>query len=139
MFSNDAEHDGILIFNSEENLVSKNIIFENGVGIKMDLSTNNIIADNNLMNNYFGIFLYFSEKISVQRNNFQFNAIQADYYIRANGCNIFRINKWSNNYWSDWIGLGPKIIKGSLYPRYSSNDHRWPNFDWNPAKESYDS
>jgi len=128
----DAEHFGILLFNSDENIVSNNILYENGVGIELDLSLNNIIEDNILMNNYFGIFLYFSEKISIQRNNFQFNEIQADYYIRVGRDNLFRINKWSNNYWSDWIGLGPKIISGTHYPRYLSTGYWWPNFDWHP-------
>ena len=73
----------------------------------------------------------------IEKNNFQFNEIQAEFYSRGLRINSFKINKWDQNYWDDWIGFGPKIIFGELYPPWRVYGHIWTSFDWNPAKEPY--
>jgi parallel beta-helix repeat protein len=86
-------------------IVDNTIISNDKYGIYFDSSRNNQVIDNNFINN---------------TNNAQF---------------IGRVslwNEWVGNYWDNWIGLGPKIIRGKLivFP--------WYNFDWHPAKEPYD-
>ncbi len=39
---------------------------------------------------------------------------------------FFIINYYKNNYWDDWIGIGPYHVYGFL------------NWDWNPVKEPYE-
>jgi hypothetical protein len=41
-------------------------------------------------------------------------------------------NGFDGNYWDDWIGFGPKLIRGAVLfiP--------WIEIDWHPAKEPYD-
>lgn len=75
---------------------------------------------------------------SITKNNFQnYSGI---------GCLFFRDffypgrNRWNNNYWDTWKGVGPKPILGLVVFtwRYIILLIPWVEFDWNPAQEPYD-
>ena len=55
---------------------------------------------------------------------------------------LYFLNKWDDNYWSDYKDIFgfPKIIKGKfrISNIFFEFDLPWFNFDWNPAKEPYD-
>jgi parallel beta-helix repeat protein len=48
-------------------------------------------------------------------------------------------NLWSNNFWDNYIGFGPKILLGWLYLSLETKIIvPWLNFDWSPAKQPFD-
>jgi hypothetical protein len=91
------------------------------------------------MNRYCGAILeYYSNNNVFTKNNFISN-------YKNMGFNAFLFksfrNKWSNNYWDDWIGINsslnylPKIIYGTLFE--NSRHKLLLNFDWNPAQKIF--
>jgi parallel beta-helix repeat protein len=119
-------------------LIHNNTIANNGGG---NLSTNDggiiiyqcikrvIIQDNNITSNKgYGVYFSRSWNNKVMKNNFINNTEHASF-------SYFSLwNKWQKNYWDDWIGFGPKCIKGKL----GDSVIPWFNFDWHPAQEPYD-
>jgi parallel beta-helix repeat protein len=130
---------GIYLSNSDNNTISNNIITGNeSVAVQSHFSMKNSIIYNSFENNFMGVLLDFSEENIIKSNNFQSNEIQAEFYCRGLMINSFKINKWNQNYWDDWIGFGPKIIIGELYPPWRAFGHIWVSFDWHPSKEPYE-
>ena len=130
---------GIYLSNSDNNIISNNSLTGNeSVAVQAYVSMKNTIRCNSFSNNFMGVLLYFSEENSIEKNNFQSNMIPAEFGSRGIRINSFRINKWDRNYWDDWIGFGPKVIIGELYPPLKACGHFWANFDWHPAQEPYD-
>jgi nitrous oxidase accessory protein len=126
---------GIII--SESNVkIFDNHIYNNGDGEFLDAGVfiqdcfNNIVIYNNQIetNNQYGVYLLRSSLISITGNNFIQNTHNA-YFLQFSF-----INRWNENYWTDWWGLGPKLIKGKLDDVLIP----WMNFDWHPAQEPYD-
>ena len=134
--NNDAY--GIILFHSSNNTIFENYITGSDIGIQVDYSESNMIGKNTILDTGFGIFIHFSKNNSIQGNNFLDNMVHAQFLNRAWRYHNFRINTWRNNYWDDWIGIGPKIITGEVYPRSKVTGHWWLNFDWHPAKEPFD-
>jgi len=127
---------GILISGDSNAKIFKNHIYNNGAGEFLDggiliQDCNYNVLVNNVIktNNKYGLFLLRSMNNKVVENNFIGNI-----YCNAFFLQFSLFNHWSSNYWTDWIGLGPKLIKGKLGDRYIP----WVNFDWHPAKEPYD-
>ncbi|MFE3845887.1 NosD domain-containing protein [Thermoplasmatota archaeon] len=129
---------GMYLSNSDSNTISNNSLTgKESVALQSYFSMKNTIRHNSFSNNFMGILLQFSEENIIEKNNFQSNIIQAEFAYRGLRINSFQINKWDKNYWDDWIGFGPKIIIGELYPPWRAYGHIWVSFDWNPAKEPY--
>jgi parallel beta-helix repeat protein len=135
---------------SNYNIIKNNNCSNNAIGIgfntagfdgyKRNADCNyNIVENNSLFfNEYFGIILTMSNYNEISKNNFIGNKIDNARFVRS-----FK-NKWSNNYWDDWVGLKinlfrcfPKLIPGSLIKElYWMNI--WANFDWHPALKPYE-
>ena len=153
-------NNGICIQASNNNTVSKNIVSHNLKGILfLAASRYNIISENNFENNNisfffgasvynsiienniknsseYGLVLYFSRYQMIRRNNFINNNCHV-YFIER-----FRLanekNKWFRNYWDNWIGIGPKILKGEMFTEWVGQKLiPWINFDWIPAYKPF--
>ena len=102
-----------------------NHIFNNGIdGIYLLRCFNSVsVYENIIETNYQrGITLSISSGNSVNKNNFINNKYNALFSYSI-------LNNWNGNYWTDWLGFGPKVIKGKL------GFIPWMNFDWHPAQE----
>ena len=117
-------------------IIYNNHIYKNGIGEFLNSGVfiqdciHSVLVNNNVIesNNKYGLCLLRSIANKVIKNNFI-----------GNICNAFFIQfslftNWNDNYWTDWIGLGPKLIKGKLGEMIIP----WVNFDLHPAKEPYD-
>jgi len=108
------------------NYVSDNIISKNNpTGIYMLTGVNNIITRNNFIDNWGN---------NGKREKWWGNAF---FNYELNQWRFRRLNCWDGNYWSDSLGIFPKVIRGDIeilgiiyFPRLE--------FDWNPVKEPYD-
>jgi len=123
---------GIDLWGSHHNTVSYNRISRcnnNGIDIVGDFNT---IYRNHIEDNDKGVYIGDSIFTIVKQNNFINNVDNAYCSLKLGFFPAF-LNRWINNYWDDWIGIGPKVIPGTILlfiPR--------PNFDWCPAREPYD-
>ncbi len=110
-------------------------------------SCNNLITKNAMINNRIGISICDSSNNNViEKNNFIGNKIQAllGYYSWIDFERSWN-NTWRENYWDNWIGNKlnlstfqkfPKIIIG--WGGFSNFWEFYFNFDWHPAQEPYD-
>jgi len=122
---------GICSYTIENNIVSNNYycgIWITGPALNIKIK-NNHFQDNGASGVEFDRVLL----SSVKQNNFINNGRNAWFDLSL-------FNLWSNNYWDDWGGIGPKLISGLLnLPSFPiTYDLPWINFDWFPAKEPYD-
>jgi hypothetical protein len=129
--------------------ISSNALFSSSIVVGMVNISNNTFLNNGGC----GILLYisFTAGCNIVFNNFISNSENIQFVIFPLCCigikrtDIEIINgtafsyRFNNNYWDNWFGLGPKIIKGKLglslklsifLPMFM--------FDWHPAKEPYD-
>ncbi|MBE3120640.1 MAG: right-handed parallel beta-helix repeat-containing protein [Thermoplasmata archaeon] len=129
-------HVGIIVSASNAKIYD-NHIYDNGVGgfffdggVFLQDCINNVTVNDNTIetNNQYGLYLLRSSANSVKKNNFIHNKCNAFF----SGFSFF--NHWNGNYWTDWAGIGPKLIKGKLGEELIP----WVNFDWRPAQEPYD-
>ena len=114
-------------FSHNNNVISGNDITNNSeAGLSLDYTRGNIITDNSIVHNEYGLRLYSSKENTVCRNNFIDNKI-----------NVFDMstNNWTRNYYDNWIGhychllsFFPKLIPGTLFL----------NVDWLPSNHVYD-
>jgi parallel beta-helix repeat protein len=123
---------GIIVSESKASIF-KNHICNNGVGAFLDAGVlvqdclHGVLLHNNSIerNRRYGVFFIRSLANRVIHNNFIENTCNA--FFRH-----FSVwNHWHGNYWTDWIGVGPKLIKGTLGDVFIP----WVNFDWHPAQE----
>jgi parallel beta-helix repeat protein len=115
---------GISLDFSIMNIISQNNISQCHLGIFVTESVFNFVTNNNItFCEDYGVLFYYSIFTFVKENNFINNNISAS-FMKSIG------TRWVRNYWDDWNGTGPKIIK--------SRSSAWVNFDWRPAKEPYD-
>ena len=145
---------GIEIEYGHYNTISGNIISNNGEGHKFYsgimitmYSSNNYISDNVISNNNpTGLYMLTSVNNVVTKNNFIDNWGKSGtrekwwgdvfFNYEKSQWKLFRLNCWSRNYWKGHSGNLPKAIHGDMetffffFPRIE--------FDWLPAKESYD-
>jgi parallel beta-helix repeat protein len=126
---------GIFVSQSNAKIFNNNI-YNNGVGglfdggIVLQDCINRVTINNNNIetNNQYGLYLLRSSVNSVTKNNFINNTVNA--YFQ----HFSLLNHWIGNYWTDWIGIGPKLINGKL----KEVSILWFNFDWRPAQKPYD-
>jgi parallel beta-helix repeat protein len=139
--------EGIIVQYSEDNIISHNNISSNDLGLMVVYSDNQTISRNNIMNNdRFGIRLDLSRNCAISENNFVHNgrlrmmflgSIYGDYSILKSN------NKWDRNYWSRPRVL-PFMIFGILVYDATISDINpfifvpFYQFDWHPVKEPYE-
>ena len=129
---------GIELFYSSNNVISGNIISNNGSdvsvsGISLFSSNNNMVTGNSISNCFFGLISGGSRENIIEKNNFIGNKINA--IFACSWRDILKGDYWDSNYWDRHTGNRPKIIFGiigfwGVVP--------WINLDKNPAKEPYD-
>jgi len=119
---------GIWLHNSNDSVVSENIIKDSEISIILDICSNNTITKNTISNNDYGIYLYSSSSNTILKNNFLDNERDA-FFITS------FLNRWKQNYWNEPRVL-PKLIFGVI--EIGSIWLPWINIDWNPAQEPYD-
>jgi len=146
--------EGIYIYESSNNEIIKNKIYRCSVSIYIHQGFNNSIYLNQFENNSKGIYFSWTRGNIVKHNNFIKNS--KDVVNENIKCIIIQrwstvLNKWLQNYWDTWIGIGPKIIFGWLFlifllipffPPFWIFPIGFPipfiQFDWHPAQEPYD-
>lgn len=160
-----CDYAGIDIFCNGWKNISHNTIRSCGIGINMYLSSNNIIYGNNIGSCNTGILNYqgnynticgnnielcpfgFSNEFGggnrIIKNNFEecWNFLP---WFQVSFIDFLTKDRWIDNYWDTWKGVGPKIIPGILILGIPLGEFGipvpipWFVFDWNPAKEPYD-
>lgn len=129
---------GLLIFaDAVYNVVTKNNIENNDIGIFFGFTVYNDIIENNIENNSeHGVYLYFTCLIKFHKNNFINNSRQVYFIERFSRVDLR--NNWTRNHWDNWIGIGPKCLKGHMYTEWIGQKLiPWLNFDWNPVRKPY--
>jgi len=139
------DNDFAIFLRSSFNIISNNDILDNKGGISIEGGFN-FIYKNNIIGNDEGHGIYLDGPFPfppcniILRNNFIDNDKNA-YFVLSRG------NRWMNNYWDDWSGVGPKRIDGivrqvfvGFYPDGSVKfkEIEGTRFDWFPAKEPHD-
>ena len=122
---------------SKGNIISNNILHDNeDFGIKiLEGSKNNWVTGNDIRYSNIGIHIMDSLFNIVTKNNF-INITECDAFFSNSFLNI-----WFRNYWGQPM-LRLKIITGELridrvWP-YQDTVIPWFDFDWLPAQEPYD-
>ena len=131
---------GIFFSYSNSNKIIGNIISDNsfgGNGIRLQKSRYNIISKNNLSKNRIGIsILDYNQYSSLA---FSMNIIKKNNFLNNKKDTSFLgsiWNFWMANYWNESRNL-PKPIFG-LIEIFHNIFIKWLNIDWHPAKEPYD-
>jgi len=128
----DMQDEGISIWASHHNTITGNKISGcKRFGIDTPGGCYNVIMQNTFEGNYIGVHISGEHNI-IKQNNFVDNTENA-FFTMVDPRNFPFGNRWMMNYWDDWIGIGPKIIKGNILYFIP-----WYNFDWRPAREPYD-
>jgi parallel beta-helix repeat protein len=144
--------EGITVQYSDDNIIAHNNISSNELGLMVVYSDNHTISSNNIRNNdLLGIRLDLSRNCAIYENNFIHNgrirtmfskmmflgSIYGDYSILKSN------NQWDRNYWGR-SRLLPYIIFGGLVYDATITGFNpfifvpFYQFDWHPAKEPYD-
>ena len=115
--------DGINFEASMYGTVKDNNIFDNtGCGLRFHGSSReNIIKNNLIEENNIGIKLDHSNKNKINENTFNENGVQATFKESY-------LTNWNKNTWSDWRGIFPRPIRGTI----TNYDFKWINFDFRP-------
>jgi hypothetical protein len=113
--------------------VSTCYLLNNSIGLFV-WGNNNVLNNNDIVHNTYGIFCLSGSDNYIHHNNFIYNQYNA---------NASEPNNWYRNYWDDWIGLKSNILHFFPYHitvSYSQNFVRTflSNFDWHPSSEPYD-
>jgi len=100
-------------------------VFE-GCILLQDSDKNTMIEGNRIEGgNPWGMYVIRCPECRVRNNSF-INNTKANAFVLDTA-----FAHWKGNYFDDWIGIGPKIVKGWL-TKYSLP---WANVDWHPSKE----
>jgi nitrous oxidase accessory protein NosD len=126
---------GILLLGENVDIVNNYISSNKELGIYIDVSHNHRIIDNHISNNgEIGILNIGGNNIEISINNLIDNTRNAYFNIYLSSISS---NVWDSNYWSDSLGLFPKIIPGIVVILLIFK-FRFFDIDWHPAKEPYD-
>jgi len=135
-------HFGISLQWSNECNINNNIIIHNdieegiGYGIHFIFSNRNIISKNIIKYNKVGISVYPDSRGNiVTKNNFGNNTVDASFLSKIYIFDKPR-TKWLRNYWGQARTL-PYPIFGKRGPSFLPKI-QWVEFDWRPAQEPYD-
>jgi parallel beta-helix repeat protein len=124
--------DGITVWGSAYNIISGNRISRcKRFGIDLPGGDYNTISRNSFDNNNVGIHVSGYHNV-IKQNNFINNQKNA-FFDMLLPLEFPFDNRWIKNYWDDWVGIGPKIIRGSILYFIP-----WFDFDWIHAREPYD-
>ncbi len=111
----DKQWSGISILKSwsKNNLIVDNNVYDNLIGIHLQ-GTMNTIKHNTIKNNleygvYLDSWLSNCKMNTLEENNLMDNELNAYFQVKP-----FSMNKWCDNYWSDWDSNLPKPIYGKL-------------------------
>jgi parallel beta-helix repeat protein len=129
-----ARKNGIMTSNTEIQIINNRIsgngkgeMFDGGLLIQ-DSTRNAVVSGNSIeTNDPHGLYLIRSPGSTITNNNIMNNTKNAFVFDTPT-------SHWRGNYWSNWNGLGPIIIKGWL----SKWQLPWANLDRHPAKEPYE-
>jgi len=115
-------------------MISNNTITDNGIGIKHDMGSNDIVCmRNNISNNNIG--LYSTYGLAVVQNNF----INNTQHVKLRGFHSFLLNIYNStlkrNYWDK-----PRKLPYPIPVRIGFHGliPWFPQFDWHPARKPYD-
>ena len=133
VMTNDAECIMLFSYSIRNSFKSCRISSRYSFGVYLeDFSDGNKFYRCNISDSLYGVFLGLSHDNKFLENNFIGNLEDVYFY------NSF-LNTWFRNYWSNWIGLLPKPLKGCIYTDFDINLHiPVINFDWHPARKPYD-
>jgi parallel beta-helix repeat protein len=110
--------DGIYLESSETINITKNKISGCGIGIALSKSRNIPLYLNTLESNSLGSSLELSTNNIIKHNNFINNSQDAAWMaVKVPIIQRWKSirNSWIENYWSDWIRIGPKLIPGLIF------------------------
>jgi parallel beta-helix repeat protein len=130
-----------ICLNGIGNIVKYNVVENNSEGIVIVCGIFNLISKNVIRNNtQIGLEIYYSGFNLVKSNNIMQNKENAVFEMML-GTVFFR------NYWTPYIGFGPKVIRGSQWIFVGFNPRHgypilvpipWVKFDWLPTRHPYD-
>ncbi|MBS7632419.1 right-handed parallel beta-helix repeat-containing protein [Candidatus Bathyarchaeota archaeon] len=105
------EYDGVKLQLCLDTTVSKNKVLGNWEkGLALDSSFSNIVHNNTVSDNYYGIYVYNSSENTIYYNDFIYSSIEV--YVEQSGSNV-----WDNgfpsggNYWSDYTSKYPNAAE----------------------------
>ena len=141
---------GIYVHDSNNCMITDNIIFDCGFGINVFPSSSITISENTMKNNEDGIFIADSENVDVIRNHIEGNEYNGIFlnYLKTGSVveNNFVHNKRhfgfygafsveiNANYWQRIVQMSFKPILGKLFMLVPIPGFL---FDWNPVREPY--
>jgi parallel beta-helix repeat protein len=126
---------GIILYVSNDNNISENLIVNNSYGINLGSSTKNKINSNEISGNVHGMTITASVKNIIMKNNFRNNIVFSVFEVFSS--KPFWRNTWDANYWNR-TRLLPKIIFGILdFSPVIYITIPWINVDWHPARKPY--
>ncbi|MDD3492906.1 MAG: right-handed parallel beta-helix repeat-containing protein [Candidatus Thermoplasmatota archaeon] len=145
---------GVLVSDSSNCTISGNELYSNQAGVMLDGtigvnyegSTHNVVTRNNIHGNGVGIYWESGCKNNYfTYNNIVDNSENAYFWTSLEiGDPDFPLHRpcqniWNRNYWSDWTTSVPKPIRGMVTVWLSSFyiDLPWLTFDKHPATEPY--
>jgi len=134
-FIDSQPFNGVGLWNSSNNnIISENTIINNKYsGIRMLETFSNIITKNMISKNLVGVRIEYSSNTTISSNNFIKNRFREALFVGKEF--LQNKNTWDENYW-DRSRVLPKPIfgmKGNLFVLLP-----WLQFDWKPALEPYD-
>lgn len=126
----DMGGEGILVWPGDNNIITGNIIKRCSEGISL-IGNSNLVKQNLLEDNTYGLTIYDGFFNKIQQNNF-INNTKRDAFFLLGIYTIPLPSFWFNNYWSR-----PRILP---YPIFGSVLFfiPWVQFDWHPALKPYD-
>ncbi len=140
--SNDISHNridggisGVYVYASGGQMIRNNSISNCSKGIYLEESHGNMVTGNHLTGNQEGLFCSYAVGNTVMFNNFISNIRHAR-FVKFLRLGFLAPNRWSQNYWDDWLGVGGKIVFGAIYvPTFSLIGVfvPWMEVDWHPA------
>ncbi|MED5018045.1 NosD domain-containing protein [Paenibacillus chibensis] len=89
---------GILLYDVQDSWVERNVVEGNRVGVYIEKSTGNRVADNGLFNNFVGIQMINADQNTFLHNGFVMNVIES----MEKGSSS---NRFTENYWDSFQGL----------------------------------
>jgi parallel beta-helix repeat protein len=106
---------GLHLYSSNNNMLHNNNASNNNVGIYLDSSSNNILQNNNMSNRGSGILLYRSSNYNTLTNNTANSNDGNGIYLDSSSNNMLQNNNVSNN----WYGI--RLYPSSNYNTLQSN------------------
>lgn len=115
--------DGITLTNVRGCTLASNLIVNSTYkGIVCYLGRLSTISGNTILGSGSGVYLSDSVLVTITGNNFICNKVNA-FFVNSLSC------RWSRNYWNRHIGIGPKIVAGTIViviePQVSHEPYRY--------------